>query len=108
VAGWFVCSGGGFRVLAGEMVCDAVGSVHHGAGRGWRWVVRSMPCSYACGTGLEEACVHGNVRLALGALGGQIMSRWHGQGALHGRPRVQLAWGIDHPREEGLDGEVTR
>jgi hypothetical protein len=21
---------------------------------------------------------------------------------------VELAWGIDHPREEGLDGEVTR
>jgi hypothetical protein len=57
------------------MVCDAVGSVHHGARRGWRCVALSMPCSYACGAGLAEACVHGNVSLALGVLGGQ--TAWH-------------------------------
>jgi hypothetical protein len=44
-----------------DLVRGRVGTVHHSARRGWRWVSRSVPCSQACGAGLEEACARWNV-----------------------------------------------
>jgi hypothetical protein len=45
--------------------------------------------------------------LALGVLGDQIVSRWHGRGGVHGRARVYAARGIDPVGRGGSGGEVT-
>jgi hypothetical protein len=57
--------------------------------------------------GLGEGWLHGNVVHALGTLGGQTVSCWHGRVALHGRPQAELARGIDPVGHCGFGGEVT-
>jgi hypothetical protein len=37
----------GFSTIAGTTVHGVVAVVHHGAGQGWRRVVRAMPCRCA-------------------------------------------------------------
>jgi hypothetical protein len=44
---------------------------------------------------------------ALGAPGGSLASGWHGQGALHGRARAELARGIGPGGRGESGGEVT-
>jgi hypothetical protein len=51
--------------------------------------------------------VLGNMVHALGVLGGQIASRWHGRAALHGQARAELARGIGPVGRRGSGGEVT-
>jgi hypothetical protein len=51
--------------------------------------------------------VHENERHALRTLGSTLASGWHGQGALHGRARAELAWGIDPGGRRRAGGKVT-
>jgi hypothetical protein len=44
---------------------------------------------------------------ALGALGGQVASHWHGWASVHGRPRGFLLQGIGSLGCDGAGGEVT-
>jgi hypothetical protein len=106
VASWFGRNTGDFREGASETVRGGSVSVHGGAGRGWHCVGRSMWCVCACSAELDGVQVHGNERHALRALGGSLTSGWHGRGALHGRARAELAWGIDPGGRRRAGGEV--
>jgi hypothetical protein len=79
---------GRFSTVAGKMVCGGVAVVHHGAGQGCRRVVRAMPCRCMCIAVQEELCMCGNAAHALCALGGPVVSVWHGRGGVHGGFRV--------------------
>jgi hypothetical protein len=107
VAGWLGSYASGFRDDAGEVVRGVVGSVHHGAGQGWRRIGGLMPCRRACSVRLEGARVHGNMLHALRALGGTVASGWHGWGAAYGGSEVAVSRGIIHGRAGELDGEMT-
>jgi hypothetical protein len=96
-----------FSAVASEMVRGSVAAVYHGAGRGWRCVVRETPCRRAS-TGRQEGFyVHGNATHALRALGGPITSIRRGRGGVHGEARAGLARGIGHRGRHGAGGEVT-
>jgi hypothetical protein len=79
---------GGFSTVAGKMVHGRVAVVHHGAGQGWRRVVRAMPCRCACIAVQEELCVCGNMAHTLCALGSLVVSVWRCRGGVHGGSRV--------------------
>jgi hypothetical protein len=70
-----------------------------------RWGLSAVQACVQCELG--KACMHGNASHALRALGGTIVSEWHGQGAVHGRSRSGAAWQIDHGGRRGAGGEVT-
>jgi hypothetical protein len=88
-------------------VCGMVGSVHHGAGQGWCHVGGSMSCRRVCIARLEGARTHRNALHALHALGGTVVSGWHGWGAAYGGSEEAASRGIGRERAGELDGEVT-
>jgi hypothetical protein len=98
---------GGFSTVAGKMVRGGVAMVHHGAGQGWRRVVRATPCRCACIAVQEELCMCRNAAHALCALGSPVMSVWHGRGSVHGGSRVSAARGIGRRGRHEAGGEVT-
>jgi hypothetical protein len=78
----------GFSTVVSRTVRGRVTVVHHGAGQGWRRVVRATPCRRVCIAVQEELCVCRNVAHALCALGGPVVSVWRGRGGVHGGSRV--------------------
>jgi hypothetical protein len=96
-----------FSAIASKTVRGLVAAVHHGAGRGWRCVMRETPCRRVC-TGVQEKLgVCGKAGHALHTLGGPIMSIWHGRGGAHGGSRVRATRGIGCRGQHGAGGEVT-
>jgi hypothetical protein len=79
---------GRVSTVASKTVRGGVAGVHHGAGQGWRRVVRAAPCRRACVAVQEELCVCGNTTHALCALGGSVVVVWRGWGDVHGGSRV--------------------
>jgi hypothetical protein len=68
VAGWFGHDRSRFRGCAVEKVRGGSVPVRREAGRGWRWVGRSMSCMNVCWAELDGVQAHGNKRHALRTL----------------------------------------
>jgi hypothetical protein len=51
--------------------------------------------------------MHRNESHTLRALGGTVVSEWHGRGAVHGRSGAGAARGIGRGCAGEIDGEVT-
>jgi hypothetical protein len=107
VVGWFGRGSVWFSRDTLEPGLGQVATVHSDAGRGWQRGDVTTPCSPTCSARLGEGGVHGNGSGALGALGVTDASGWRDQSSAYGRTRVLLSWGIDQPRAEEFDGEVT-
>jgi hypothetical protein len=98
---------GRFSTVAGKTVRGGVAAVHQGAGRGWRCIVRAMPCRLGCGATRVRTRVCWNATHALGAPSSQFGSGWHGQGAVHGRSGAWAPSGIERWGDGEASGEVT-
>jgi hypothetical protein len=70
VASWSGRKSVSFSDVAGETGRRGGASVRCSAGQGWHHDRDLMPCQRACIARPGEGGVHGNVVLALGALGG--------------------------------------
>jgi hypothetical protein len=88
-------------------VCGWVVVVLHGAGQGCHRVGDIVPCRCAWRVVLEEVLAHGNADARSVRSSGSIAADRLGRGGVLSGARASLVQGIDHTREEGLDGEVT-